>query len=197
VSILSLFDMPKFQDAAAWEQAEQLMQPVFIRLVDNLRKQLDLTSAWRGTYEDAPIWPEGVSEDVKVRVLELQAQLKAAPITEAAAIESALSDLPAPNPGYWLCLTQSDRQVKIDLWELCYRICFRDYDPVTGTSRSRGFGQSQSRGVEVDRSLFDETGEVDWNRLDDKTQKLVAQIFANLPGRTAPSEESRLEDQRN
>ena len=179
--------MPKFQDAAAWQQAEQVMQPAFIRLIDNLRKQLDSATAWRGAYEDVPIWPEGVSEDVKVRVLELQTQLKMATLMEAAAIESALSDLPAPNPGYWLCLTpidprQTAHPIRIELWEICYRICFRDYDPVTGTSRSRGFGQSQSRGVEVDRSLFDEVGEVDWNRLDDKTQKLVAQIFADLPG---------------
>jgi hypothetical protein len=35
--------------------------------------------------------------------------------------------------------------------------------------------------VEVDRSLFDEFGDVDWNRLDDKTQRLVGQIFAGLP----------------
>ena len=174
--------MPKFQDAATWQQAEQLMQPAFIRLVDNLRKQLDETTAWRGTYEDVPLWPEGVSEDVKVRVMELQAQLKTTPANESAAIESALSDLPNPNPGYWLYLTQREQQIRIDLWELCYRICFRDYDSETGTSRSRGFGQSPSQGVEVDRTLFDQFGEVDWNRLDDKTQKLVQQIFADLPG---------------
>ena len=179
--------MPKFQDTAAWQQAEQLMQPAFIRLVDNLRKQLDEATTWRGTYEDVPIWPDGVSEDVKAQVLELQAQLKTATPTEAAAIESTLSDLPAPNPGYWLRLAQNDQQVRIDLWELCYRICFRDYDPATGTSRSRGFGQAQSQGVEVDRSLLDEFGEVDWNRLDDKTQRLVAQVFAGLP-RTAGQE---------
>ena len=178
--------MPKFQDAATWQQAEQLMQPIFIRLIDNLRKQLDETPTWRGTYEDVPLWPEGVSEEVKVQVLELRSRLANVPPEEIAAIESALADLPAPHPGYWLCLTRQDQQskidpIKIDLWELCYQICFRDYDVATGTSRSRGFGQPQSQGVEVDRTLLDEFGNVDWNRLDDKTQRLVGQIFAGLP----------------
>ncbi len=47
---------PKFIDAQTWEQAELLMQPVMIRLVDNLRKQLE-QSSWHSRYEqvDLPI----------------------------------------------------------------------------------------------------------------------------------------------
>lgn len=173
--------MPKFGDMTVWQQAEQLMQPTFIRLIDNLRKQLD-QSSWRGTYEDVLVWPEDVSDSDKTQVMRLRLDLEQATSPEAAVeLEQALAKLPAPYPGYLLRLTQQNEQVTVDLWELCYRICFRDYDATTGTSRSRGFGQSPSQSVEVDTTLFDETGDVDWNRLDAKTIKVVAQIFANLP----------------
>jgi len=36
---------PKITDTVAW-QAELLMQPTFIRIIDNIRNQLD-ESAWR------------------------------------------------------------------------------------------------------------------------------------------------------
>jgi len=41
---------PKITDTVAWQQAELLMQPTFIRIIDNIRNQLD-ESAWKGTYE--------------------------------------------------------------------------------------------------------------------------------------------------
>jgi hypothetical protein len=34
--------------------------------------------------------------------------------------------------------------------------------------------------VEVDTSLLDETGDVEWNRLDEKAQRIVQDIFASL-----------------
>jgi len=42
---------PKFKDITAWEQAQLLMQPAFIRVLDNLRKQLE-NSLWKGTYTE-------------------------------------------------------------------------------------------------------------------------------------------------
>lgn len=176
--------MPKFGDISTCQQAEQLMQPVFIRLIDNLRKQLE-QSSWRGTYEDVLDWPEDTSENDKAKVLQLRSQLEAASSPEAATeIEQALATLPTPYPGYLLRLNHQDQQRTIDLWELCYRICFRDYDVTSGTSRSRGFGQPPSQTVDVDTSLFNSDGEVDWNRLDEKTQRMVAQVFADLPPAT-------------
>ena len=167
---------------ANWQQAQQLMQPAFIRLIANIQKQLD-QSVWRGSYEDAPTWPEGVDDDVKLRVMQLQERLKSATLPgEIAEIEQTLADLPAPVPGYLLRLSHQDRQVTIDLWEMCYRICFRDYDATSGTSRSRGFGQPSPQTVEVDASLIDPSGEVDWHCLDDKTRRLVEQVFAKLSG---------------
>jgi len=32
--------MPKFSNITSWEQAELLMQPAFIRIIDHIRKQL-------------------------------------------------------------------------------------------------------------------------------------------------------------
>ncbi len=158
---------PKFATIEAWQQAELLMQPTFIRVVDNLRKQLD-QSTWKGTYREVPIWSDDIPEDVKVTVTQLQEQLKTAPPDQTAEIQQTLSQLPSSYPGYELCLEQANQQVVIDLWELCYGICFNLRD-------------DESQPVEVDVSLIDETGNVDWNRLDDKTKQHVEQIFATLP----------------
>ncbi|MBW4470293.1 MAG: hypothetical protein KME45_07790 [Stenomitos rutilans HA7619-LM2] len=170
---------PKFQDLTAWQQAEQLMQPAFIRLVDNLRKQLD-QSSWKGMYEDVPIWSEGVSAVDKARVSQLQTELKSASAEESIAIEAALAQLPSPHPGYLLHLQQHEQTVTVDLWNLCYKICFQDYDPASGTSHApESIGGS--RGVKIDTTLFDEAGEVDWDQLDRKAHLVVEQTFANLP----------------
>ena len=42
---------PTFNDMVSWQQAEVLMQPSLIRLLDNLRQQLE-TSSWQGTYAE-------------------------------------------------------------------------------------------------------------------------------------------------
>lgn len=171
--------MPKFQNMLVWQQAETLMQPAFIRLVANIGKQLE-QSNWKGQYEDIQVWPEGTDEETKTLVTNLRNQLEAASGDRAEEIQETLAKLPSPYPGHQLCLSQGSNQFCVDLWELCYRICFRDYDVETGTSRNRGFGQPPSAGVEVDMTLFDETGDVDWNRLDDKAQKIVDQVFKKL-----------------
>ncbi len=164
---------PKITDTVAWQQAELLMQPAFIRVIDQIRKHLD-QSAWKGTYEDVLSWPEGTTDETKAIVTQLLQQMEAASPVELAEIEQALSQLPTPHPGYCLCLQhQGLPQVSIDLWELCYQICFLNYSPP--------LDQSASREVEIDTSLIDETGDVDWQRLDAKAGKLVEQVFANLP----------------
>lgn len=174
--------MPKFQDLATWQQAEQLMQPAFIRLVDNLRKQLE-QSTWRGTYEEAQVWAEDVNAATKFKVAQLQAELKTAAAEEAIAIESALAELPSSYPGYHLHLQNQECNVTVDLWNLCYQICFQNYDAASDTSQDPG--ESSSQGVKIDVALFDEAGDVDWHRLDQKTQQIVEQTFANLPQETA------------
>ena len=43
--------IPKFTNIVAWEQAELLMQPALLRLVDNLRKEIE-NSVWQATYQE-------------------------------------------------------------------------------------------------------------------------------------------------
>jgi len=122
---------PKFKNTVAWEQAELLMQPALIRIVDQVRKQLEDTT-WKATYKDVQ----------------------------------------TPIPGYQLCLEKQDTSICVDLWELCFQVCFRNYKPV--------HSELESQEVEIDTTLIDETGDVDWQGLDTKAQQLVAQVFADL-----------------
>ena len=123
---------PKITSSLAWQQAELLMQPAMIRVIDNIRKQLE-ESVWMGTYQEVQI----------------------------------------PIPGYQLLLELQGEQRCIDIWELCYRVCFLNYQPA--------YTQIQSQEVVIDTSLIDDdTGDVDWNRLDAKASQLIQEIFANL-----------------
>ncbi len=162
--------MPKFRDIASWQQANLLMQPAFIRVIDNIRKQLE-QSAWQGTYRDVLLFPEGTSDEDKFRVEQLQSELETASPERSAEIEQALAQLPTSVPGYHLHLTLGQQEVTVDIWELCYQICFRDF-PVT---------EAMNCEIEVDTSLFDEAGDLDWNRLDDKTRAIVEGLFSKLP----------------
>lgn len=173
--------MPKFQDILTWQKAEKLMQPSFIRLIDNIRKQLDEQTSWKGTYIDTPIWSDDVSEETRFKVNQLQAELETASPARADEIEQILAGLPSPFPSYQLCLEHGEEGVTVDLWDLCYQICFHNYDSASGTSHISPTAETD--GVEVDANLLDATGEVDWNRLDEKTQRVVEQVFADLPDR--------------
>ncbi len=158
---------PKITNSVAWQQAELLMQPAFIRVVDNIRKQLD-ESAWKGTYQDVLIWSADTSNETKAIVTQLLQEMEAATPEQAVQIRQTLANLPTPHPGYHLCLQRQDQQVNVDLWELCYQVCFLDY----GTGNET---------VKIDTDLIDETGDVDWLRLEAKTKELVEQVFASLP----------------
>jgi|ERR687885_594542 hypothetical protein len=123
---------PKFKNMVAWHQAELLMQPALIRILDQVRKQLENTT-WKATYRD----------------------------------------IQTPIPGYELCLEGKGNEVCVNIWELCYQVCFLNYTPThTGL---------ETQEVEIDTHLIDETGDVDWQYLDTKAQQLVAQVFATLP----------------
>lgn len=165
---------PKITDTVAWQQAELLMQPAFIRIVDQIRKQLEV-SDWKGTYQDVLIWPPGTTDETKATVIQLLQELEGASPEKTGELKRAIAQLPIPQPGYHLCLQQPDMpQINVDLWELCYQVCFRDYNPALSTSANQA--------VEIDTSLIeDETGDVDWQRLDTKAGNVVEQVFANLP----------------
>ena len=163
---------PRITDPVAWQQAELLMQPAFIRIIDHIRKQLD-ESAWQGTYENVLIWSPDTTEEMKTRVILLLQELDGASPERTAEIESAIANLPMPQPGYQLSLQNQNQQYNFDLWELCYQVCFQQYDT--------DLSSSSDRSVEVDTSLIDDTGEIDWQRLDAKAGAAVEQMFSSLP----------------
>ncbi|RCJ21647.1 hypothetical protein A6S26_22960 [Nostoc sp. ATCC 43529] len=158
---------PKITNSVAWHQAEILMQPAFIRVIDNIRKQLD-ESSWTGTYHDVLIWPPNTTDEIKALVTQLLQAMETATPEEADEIRQTLTRLPMPHPGYHLLLQRQQQQASIDLWELCYQVCFIEYNP-------------EDENVVIDTSLIDELGEVDWLRLDAKAKELVEEAFASLP----------------
>ena len=128
---------PTFKNTLAWEQAQVLMQPAMLRVVDNIRKEIE-ASKWKGTYKE---------------------------VTN-------------PIPGYHLCLTSANYRVEVDVWELCYKVCFKEYEPVQHL-----FGQENEAAypVEIDTRLLDDSGEVDWQLLESKAQQSVRKVFSTLP----------------
>ena len=165
--------MPTFSTPTDRAQVEQLMQPALIRVIDNLRKQLDGAS-WQGEYEEELVWPEGTTESQKQEYAELQTQLHGVPTEEHDRVASLMSELPQPAPLYTLRLTRKgfdDRT--LDIWALCYQVCAKAYEADSETS------------IQADASLLDPSGEVDWRKLDDKTKALVESIFESLPNSVA------------
>ncbi len=158
---------PKIINSTSWQQAEILMQPAFIRVIDNIRKQLEI-SHWKGTYQDVLTWPVNTSDQTKALVTQLVREMETATEIEVKEIRKTLTSLPLPHPGYHLLLQSHDQQVNLDLWDLCYQVCFLNYSP-------------DNTAVDIDTSLIDEYGDVDWQRLENKTQNLVKQVFASLP----------------
>ncbi len=125
--------LPKFADELAWQQAEFLMQPIYIRIIDRIRQHSE-TSTWQVSYEEVQ----------------------------------------TPQPTNYLCLQSGDKQLKFDIWDLCYRVCFLDHDG--------NHSELETQVVAVDTSLLDlEAGTPDWHRLDDKANVVIARIFNNLP----------------
>ena len=128
---------PTFKNRLAWEQAQVLMQPAMLRVVDNIRKEIE-ASPWKGTYKEVT----------------------------------------APIPGYRLCLTLADYRVEVDVWELCYKVCFSKYEPIEHLFSQQ---DESSYPVEIDTRLLDDLGEVDWQLLESKAQQSVRQVFSTLP----------------
>lgn len=158
--------LPKITNSNSWQQAELLMQPAFIRVVDNIRKHLDISS-WKGSYQDVLIWPANTSDETKTLVTQLLRDLENATPEKVEEIKAILNTLPIPHPGYHLLLQRQEEKVSIDLWDLCYQVCFVNYYPIQGTA-------------EIDTSLIDEYGEIDWHLMENKTKTLVDNIFENL-----------------
>ena len=158
--------MPQFATPQDQRYAQALMQPALIRIIDNIRKQLD-SSDWKSTYRDDMRWPPEVTAEQKQQYLALQEMLEAATPEEHDQIQGALEQLPAPEHLYTLCLTKQQQQHEIDVWQLCYRLC-------------RAAGNDEGP-IAVDLSLLDlELGDINWIALDEKAKRLVTATFENL-----------------
>ena len=159
--------MLKFETPQARQIADQLMQPALIRIIDNIRKQLE-DSDWHGTYQETQIWPEGIAEAILQRFKELQSQLSQATPEAAEAIRAELSQLPQPFPGYELHLTKAEQTRVVDVWHLCYCVCFQAYPVADGP-------------VQIDDAIIDhELNDVDWLVLDNKAKAIVDEVFSQL-----------------
>jgi hypothetical protein len=159
---------PKFATTIAWQQSELLMQPVYIRTIDNLRKVLE-ESSWKGDYQEYRIWAEDIPLEQRTQFALLQQEVRTAAPQDVEALEIALAELPAPFSGYNLILTQGTTEKSLDLWDLCYQVCFVDPDLT-----------AEAPIVTVDTTLLDECGEVDWTALEAKTKQIVQQAFATI-----------------
>lgn len=157
--------MPTFASPNQRQQADQLLQPVLIRVVDNLRKAQESTN-WVGTYEEHLLWPEGTTADQQAQVQQIAAQLDEAEGETAQSLRAQLSHLPIPFPGYKLHLTQGDRTAHLDVWALCYQVCFTQYNPLVP--------------AEVDPALRGADGDIDWLALDEKARQVVQAAFDQL-----------------
>lgn len=159
--------MLTFQSPQTRQLADQLMQPALIRIIDNIRKQLE-NSDWKGTYQETQIWPEGTEEITLQRFKQLQSQLSTASPEAADAIRSELTQMPQPFPGYELHLTKDQQEHIVDVWELCYCVCFEQYPVEEGP-------------VAIDLSIIDcEVNDVDWLALDTKAKSIVEDIFYQI-----------------
>ncbi len=159
--------MLKFSNPKARQQADQLMQPALIRVIDNIRKCLEV-STWVGDYQEAHVWPQGTAEADIQQVKALNTQLARAKPEQVTNLEAQLAKLPQAFPVYELHLTQGDQKKTVDLWDLCYQTCFQRF-PVG------------DQAVAVDMTLWDpEMGDVNWVALDEKAKAIVQHIFADL-----------------
>ncbi|MEY2985239.1 MAG: hypothetical protein RLZZ568_1856 [Cyanobacteriota bacterium] len=83
-----------------------------------------------------------------------------------------------PIPGHQLVLENGDRLYRINLWDLCFQVCFVNYRP-------RPFVDNlpdnyEPFWVEIDQTLFCETT-IDWTALDQKAQTCIQRMIAALP----------------
>jgi hypothetical protein len=170
------FESADFSEVPAGQTALTLMQPTFIRVMDHLRRTLE-QSAWKGQYETTHAWPEGTTPEVKAEVLWLYDKLEGAAKVDQADIECQLADLPQPVPVYLLHLEKEQQRKTINVWELCYQICLTDYIPQIERT---DFVEVALEEAQPDYALFDESGEVDWVRLDQKTAGMIQAAFQSL-----------------
>ena len=160
---------PTFKTRLAWEQAQVLMQPALLRVVDNIRKQLE-SSDWRGTYKEVSKPIPGYHLCLTRR--EDQQGARSLDASQSQAFRKPRKDEDLETAA------ESPHQIEIDIWELCYQVCFKEYNPIHHI-----FSDDDESGyeVEIDSRLLDYMGEIDWQLLESKAQQSVRKVFESLP----------------
>ncbi len=93
--------------------------------------------------------------------------------SETSTWEVSYEEVQMPQPTSYLCIRSGDRQLRFNLWDLCYQVCFVDYHG--------SHSELEARSVIVDTSLIDmENSSPDWHRIDDKANTIIARVFNNL-----------------
>jgi hypothetical protein len=96
---------PKFANEQAWQQAEILMQPAYIRLVDQIRRQTEENES------EILVSYEEVTDPYPSNLLCLQPRVNA-----------SNSNHTGNN--------QAQPLLKVDIWDLCFQVCFENYEPI-------------------------------------------------------------------
>ncbi|MBF2055886.1 MAG: hypothetical protein IGQ45_01415 [Cyanobacterium sp. T60_A2020_053] len=116
--------IPKFKTRLDYEKARVIMQPTFIRVVDNIRKIAE-DSAWEITYQE---------------------------INE-------------PFPSYIVTQKKGDTVKETNVWKICFQVCFKNYV----------YDENQT--VEIDDDLVNNQGELNWQKLEEKTKYIITNLF--------------------
>jgi hypothetical protein len=162
--------------ASARQLAMALMQPTFIRVIDQLRLAQE-RSDWVGKYETMQAWPPQTTPQEQAEVLWLYDRREGAATEDLIDIDRQLEDLPQPIPVYLLHLTKAGQTKTLNVWELCYSICLTDYQPQLQRAE---YVEVPATAMRPDDTLFDETGDIDWATLDKKTAQAVQAAFQFL-----------------
>ena len=90
--------------------------------------------------------------------------------SEGSNLQVSYTEEKTPELKHYLCLGNGERQLRFDIWDLCYQVCFINY--------IGNMGDSESQVVEIDTSLFDrEAGDIDWIKLDNKAKAVIQRTF--------------------
>ncbi len=92
--------------------------------------------------------------------------------------KSRYEEVATPIPGHQLILEKGDRQYVVEVWDLCFQVCFANYQPEPFVDNLPG--NQNPLLVEIDQHLFSETGAVDWTRLDQKAQQCIQRMLTAL-----------------
>jgi hypothetical protein len=141
---------PKFANEQAWQQAEILMQPAYIRLVDQIRRQTEEND------HEILVSYEEVTDPYPSNLLCLQPRVNA-----------HNSDHIGDH--------QTQPLLKVDIWDLCFQVCFENYEPIATATK-----QTEQLVAIDTSLFDPHSQEVDWSKLDEKAQITIRQVFARF-----------------